>query len=96
MNLGLKAVNIAESFTQLDLLKSIAPIAGIVNGKINSTIKLSGDLQQDMTPNLKTITGDLLGELLSTTVNEKSSTLLSALDSKIPFIDLNKVNLNRS
>ena len=94
MNLGLKAVNIAESFTQLDLLKSIAPIAGIVNGKINSTIKLSGDLQQDMTPNLKTISGDLLGELLSTTVNEKSSTLLSALDSKIPFIDLNKVNLN--
>ncbi|MFD2909885.1 AsmA-like C-terminal region-containing protein [Flavobacterium ardleyense] len=94
MNLGLNAVNISETFTQLDMLKSIAPIAGVVNGKLNSTIKLSGDLQQDMTPSLKTITGDLIGELLSTTINEKNSTLLSSLDSKISFLDFSKVNLN--
>ena len=94
MNLGLDKVNIAESFTQLDMLKSIAPIAGVINGKINSTIKLSGDLQQDMTPNLKTISGDLLGQLLSTTVNEKNSALLTALGSNLKFIDMSKVNLN--
>ena len=94
MNLGLDKVNIAESFTQLDMLKSIAPIAGVINGKINSTIKLSGDLQQDMTPNLKTITGDLLGQLLSTTINEKNSTLLTALSSNVKFLDVSKVNLN--
>jgi hypothetical protein len=75
MNLGLNAVNIAESFTQLDMLKSIAPIAGVVNGKLNSTIKLSGDLQNDMTPNLKTISGDLFGQLLSTTINEKNTAM---------------------
>ena len=94
MNLGLDKVNIAESFTQLDMLKSIAPIAGVVNGKINSTIKLSGDLQQDMTPNLKTISGDLFGQLLSTTINEKNSELLTQLSSKVKFIDMSKVNLN--
>lgn len=94
MNLGLDKVNIAESFTQLDMLKSIAPIAGVINGKLNSTIKLSGDLQQDMTPNLKTISGDLLGQLLSTTINEKNSTLLTALSSNVKFIDMSKVNLN--
>ena len=94
MNLGLNAVNISESFTQLDMLKSIAPIAGVINGKLNSTIKLSGDLQQDMTPNLKTISGDLLGQLLSTTVNEKNSKLLSALTSNIKFLDVSKLNLN--
>jgi hypothetical protein len=94
MNLGLNAVNIAESFTQLDMLKSIAPIAGVINGKLNSTIKLSGDLQQDMTPNLKTISGDLLGQLLSTTVNEKNSTMLTALSSNVKFIDMSKINLN--
>lgn len=94
MNLGLDKVNIAESFTQLDMLKSIAPIAGVINGKLNSTIKLSGDLQQDMTPNLITISGDLLGQLLSTTVNEKNSALLTALSSNVKFIDMNKVNLN--
>ncbi len=94
MNLGLDKVNIAESFTQLDMLKSIAPIAGVINGKLNSTIKLSGDLQQDMTPNLKTISGDLLGQLLSTTVNDKNSAMLTALSSNMKFIDMSKLNLN--
>ena len=94
MDLGLNAVNIAESFTQLDMLKSIAPIAGVVNGKLNSTIKLSGDLQNDMTPNLKTISGDLFGQLLSTTINEKNSAMLTSLSSNLKFIDMSKVNLN--
>ena len=94
MDLGLNQVNIAESFTQLDMLKSIAPIAGVINGKLNSTINLSGKLTNDMTPDLKTITGDLIGQLLSTTVNDKNSKLLSTLASNLSFIDLNKLNLN--
>lgn len=93
MNLGLDKVNIAESFSQLDMLKSIAPIAGVINGKLNSTIKLSGDLKNDMTPNLKTISGDLFGQLLSTTINEKNSAMLTALSSNMKFIDMSKVNL---
>lgn len=94
MNLGLDKVSIAETFTQLDMMKSIAPIAGVINGKLNSTIQLSGDLQNDMTPNLKTISGDLEGQLLSTTVNEKNSALLSQLSSKVKFLDPSKLNLN--
>lgn len=94
MNLGLDKVSIAETFSQLDMMKSIAPIAGVINGKLNSTIQLSGDLQNDMTPNLKTISGDLVGQLLSTTVNEKNSALLSQLSSKIKFLDPSKLNLN--
>lgn len=94
MDLGLNAVNIAESFTQLDMLKSIAPIANTINGKLNSNIKLSGDLTQDMTPNLKTISGDLAGQLLSTTINENNSKLLSTLSSNVKFLDVSKLNLN--
>lgn len=95
MNLDLNKVNISETFTQLDMMKSIAPIANVINGKLNSTIKLSGNLDaKEMTPDLKTLTGDLVGQLLSTTVNASNSTLLSALDNQINFIDLKKVNLN--
>ena len=94
MNLGLNQVDIAQSFTQLDMLKKIAPIAGIINGKLNSTIKLNGNLTDEMSPDLKTLTGDLLGQLVSTTVNAKNSTLLTALTSNIKFLDLSKVNLN--
>jgi hypothetical protein len=77
------------------MLKKIAPIAGIVNGKINTTIKLNGNLDAtEMTPDLKTLSGDLIGQLLSTTLNANSSTMLKALSSNLKFIDLNKVNLN--
>ncbi|MDI1316196.1 AsmA-like C-terminal region-containing protein [Flavobacterium sp.] len=95
MNLGLNGVDIAQTFTQLEMMKKIAPIAGIINGKLNSTIKLSGNLKdKEMAPDLTSITGDLLGQLLSTTINSSNSTLLSALDDKLSFIDLKKLNLN--
>nr|WP_315158786.1 AsmA-like C-terminal region-containing protein [uncultured Flavobacterium sp.] len=95
MNLNLNQVDIQQSFTQLDMLKKIAPIAGIVNGKINTTIKLNGNLDAaEMTPDLKTISGDLIGQLLSTTISANNSTLLKALGSNLKFIDLDKVNLN--
>ncbi|MEL1253262.1 AsmA-like C-terminal region-containing protein [Flavobacterium sp. DGU38] len=95
MNLGFNQVDIAQTFTQLDMMKKIAPIAGIINGKLNSTIKLNGNLDaNELTPNLTSLSGDLLGQLLSTTVNAKNSTLLNALGSNIKFIDMNKVNLN--
>jgi len=95
MDLSLNQVDIAQSFTQLDMLKKIAPIAGIINGKLNSTIKLNGNLDaKELTPDLKTLTGDLLGQLLSTTVNSTNSTLLTALGSNLKFIDVSKINLN--
>lgn len=95
MNLGFNQVDISQTFTQLDMMKKIAPIAGIINGKLNSTIKLNGKLDaNELTPDLKSISGDLIGQLLSTTVNAQNSTLLSALSSNVKFLDLNKVNLN--
>ncbi len=95
VDLKMNQVDIAQTFTQLDMLKSIAPIAGVINGKLNSTIKVSGNLDaKEMTPDLKSISGDLLGQLLSTTINEKNSTLLTALGNNLKFIDLKNLNLN--
>jgi hypothetical protein len=47
-----------------------------------------------LTPDLKSLSGDLLGQLLSTTVNAKNSTLLTSLGSNVKFLDLSKLNLN--
>ncbi len=95
MNLNMNAVDIAQTFTQLDMMKNIAPIAGVVNGKLNTTINVKGLLDpKEMTPALNTITGDLKGQLLSTTVNPKTSGLLTKLDNSLNFIDLDKLNLN--
>ena len=95
MNLSLDKVDIAKSFTQLDMLKNIAPIAGAIAGRLNSNIKLNGNLDAiEMTPDLKTVTGDLLGQLLSSTINENNSQMLTALGSQLKFIDMKKINLN--
>ena len=95
MNLNLNEVDIQQTFTQLEMMKKIAPIAGVVNGRLNSTIKISGKLDaKEMTPNLATLNGDLLGQLLSTTINTNNSTVLTALTSNLKFIDMKKLNLN--
>ncbi len=94
MDLNLKELNIADSFTSLDMLKAIAPIAKTIEGKINSTIKISGNLGEDMTPDLKSISGDLLGQLLNTKLNTNNSKMLSLLGSKVDFLDVSKLNLN--
>jgi len=95
MDLGLASVDINQTFTQLDMLKKIAPIADAINGKLNSKINLSGTLDaKEMTPDLNTLSGDLFGQLLSTTINSKNSAVLSKLDDNVKFIDLSKLNLN--
>ncbi len=95
MDLGLNQVDIQQTFTQLEMMKKIAPIAGVINGKLNSNIQLSGNLDATkMTPDLKTISGDLSGQLLSTSINSSNSEILKALSSNLKFIDLQKLNLN--
>ncbi|WP_309608939.1 AsmA-like C-terminal region-containing protein [Flavobacterium sp.] len=95
MDLNLNKVDIAQSFTQLEMLKKIAPIAGVINGKLNSTIKLNGNLDaKQMTPNLQTLSGDMIGQLLETKVNPNNSQMLTALTENVKFLDVNKLNLN--
>lgn len=96
MNLNLNALDISSAFTQLEMLEKIAPIAGVISGKINSTIKLNGKLDaKELTPDLATLTGDLIGQLLETKVNADKSKLLSSLDSHLNFIDFEKLNIDK-
>ncbi|MGY0408075.1 MAG: AsmA family protein, partial [Polaribacter sp.] len=94
MDLKMQKLNIAESFSKLEMLKSIAPIAKSIDGKINTTIKVSGNLAEDMTPVLTSISGNLLGQLLNTKIKTNNSKVLSAISQNFDFIDLSKLNLN--
>lgn len=93
MNLGLDKVDVGQTFSLMNTLKTIAPIAEVINGKMNSTIQLSGTLNQSMLPNLNTLTGDLMGKFISGSLNKSRSTLLTELDNKASFIDLKDINL---
>tara|TARA_R110001583_G_scaffold49099_1_gene153756 strand:+ start:16061 stop:18634 length:2574 start_codon:yes stop_codon:yes gene_type:complete len=86
--------DISQSFTQLEMFKALAPISNLVQGKINTKLKVSGNLNDDLTPNLSSISGNALSEILSSTTTLKNSKALSLLSSNLNFIDLDKLNLN--
>ncbi|GGB81829.1 hypothetical protein GCM10007424_22400 [Flavobacterium suaedae] len=95
MSLDLNKVDIPSTFTQLEMLKSIAPIANVITGKLSTDIVLSGNLDnKEMTPVLNSLTGSLTGQLLNTAVKAENSKLLSSLDRNVDFIDMSKLNLD--
>lgn len=92
-NLGANGFEISEAFKGLELLQNIAPIAKYLQGKLNTTIGISGDLDKEFTPNLNTVSGNVLAELLGTEINADQSPLLTKLDGALSFIDFDKLNL---
>ena len=95
MDLGMNQVDIQQTFTQLEMMKKIAPIAGVINGKLNSSITLSGNLDsKSMTPDLNTLSGNLAGKLASTSLNPSNSNVLKSLGSNLKFLDLQQLDLN--
>ncbi|MGB1230691.1 MAG: AsmA-like C-terminal region-containing protein [Winogradskyella sp.] len=93
MQLGMQQFDISQSFKDLELLSFLAPIAKVLQGKLNSTIDISGFLDENFSPDLATITGKALAEVLTTKVNTNQSKLLTGLDSKLSFLDFNKLDL---
>ena len=93
MALGMDGFKIGESFKALDMFKVLAPVANALQGKLNSTIKLSGNLKDDMTPNLGALTGTILAEVLATNLDTKEAPLLKALDRKLSFLDMKAIDL---
>lgn len=93
MNLDAKNFNIGQSFKVLDLFKAIAPIANAIDGKINSKISLSGNLNSDFTPDLNSLTGDLLAQLMGSKIAIEQSPLLQKLESNLKFLDPKKLKL---
>ncbi|AUC74225.1 AsmA-like C-terminal region-containing protein [Olleya sp. Bg11-27] len=93
MNVGAKNFDIAQSFTDLHLLQALAPITKVLQGKLNSTINLSGSLGEDFTPLLNSISGDAFAELMTTKIEPKNEQLFSMLESKLTFLDFSKLDL---
>lgn len=93
MKLGMESFKIAETFKALEMFRTLAPIAKILQGTLNSDVQISGSLKDDFTPNLSTISGNILAELMTNQIDAKSAPLLSELDSKLSFLNLEKLNL---
>lgn len=93
MNLKVDAFDIATSFKELQLFQFLTPLANAVKGKLNSDISLSGNLKQDLTPQLTSLSGDVLGELLNAAFVKENSPLLQSFDQQLNFINVKDIDL---
>ena len=93
LNLGANGFDISKSFKELELLQNLAPIAKLLQGKINTNINLSGNLDQEFSPDLNSVSGKALAELLNTKIGATKDGLLSKLEGALSFIEFDKLNL---
>ncbi len=94
LNLNAANFDIAKSFKDLELLQGLAPIANVLQGKLNTNMNISGLLDDEFSPQLKTVSGKAFAELLTTTINDDQSALLSKLAGTLNFIDFEKLDLD--
>ena len=93
VDLTMNKLNIPEAFAQIEMLEKIAPIAKVVQGFINTKVSVNGKLNADLTPDLNTISGDLLASLVDSKIKGTESPLLSALDSHFTGLNLSNLSL---
>jgi hypothetical protein len=55
MDLALQNMGFKEAYTNFASVKSLAPIAQLIDGKFNTTLSMSGVLGKDMMPDLNTL-----------------------------------------
>lgn len=92
LNLGANDFDISKSFKDLELLQNIAPIAKLFQGKLNTTLSLSGNLDKEFSPVMNSVSGDALAELLTTKINTQDG-ILNKLEGALSFIDFDKLDL---
>ncbi|PTX44381.1 AsmA-like protein [Christiangramia gaetbulicola] len=95
MDLNLNSLDIASSFNGLELMQNLAPLASALEGKIQSTVNLKGNLNEDFTPQLATIAGNALAEILTAEINPEKAALLAKLDSELNFINFEDIDLSK-
>lgn len=93
MNLDLKEIDINESFGKLALLKYLAPVAKALDGDINTTLNLTGQLNKNLTPDLKTLVGSAVAQILTAEVSPEKTPLLSKLGEQVTFLNLDELSL---
>jgi len=93
MKLGLNSIDIVQSFNGLEIIQSLAPIAKALQGNLNTTLNLKGNLNNDLTPIMASLAGDAFAQILDAKVDSEKMPLLSKLNGRLNFIDLDNLGL---
>lgn len=92
-DLGLKIQNlsISQAATSFSIVKTFAPVAGLVNGKFSTDFRLNGELLQNFSPDLSTVNGDGLVNIAQASL--KDSKLVSGITSLTKLDNTDEVTM---
>ena len=93
MNLDLSKIDIEQSFEKLEMFQYLVPIAKALHGSLNTKFDLNGQLTKDLSPNLSTLAGTALAQVITADIDPEQAPLLSALGEKISFLNLEQLSL---
>jgi uncharacterized protein involved in outer membrane biogenesis len=91
MALKIDNMSIQQAASSFAVVSTYAPIAGLVNGKFSTDFKLSGELLQDMMPNMGTVDGAGLIKVAQASL--KGSKLVSSVTSLTKLENTDEVTL---
>ena len=94
-SMTLKELDIVESFSTLELFSSIAPFAKAFNGKMSTSLDLTGKLDAEFFPYMNSLNGDGLSKLQVKEIDPKKSNALSLLENNFSFVDLKKLDMKK-
>jgi hypothetical protein len=89
--LKIQDLSISQAATSFSMVKTFAPVAGLVNGKFSTDFKLSGELLQNFSPNLQTVNGG--GDVNIAQASLKDSKLVSGITSLTKLDNTDEVTL---
>jgi uncharacterized protein involved in outer membrane biogenesis len=89
--LKIQDLSISQAATSFSMVKTLAPVAGLVNGKFSTDFKLSGELLQNFSPNLQTVNGG--GDVNIAQASLKDSKLVSGITSLTKLDNTDEVTL---
>lgn len=91
MALKIDDLAIQEAAKSFSVIKTFAPIAGLVNGKFGTDFKINGELGQDMMPKMNTVNGSGLIKIAEAMLTK--STLVSGITSLTKLDNADNVSL---
>lgn len=90
-NMKVDALSIQQAASSFSVVKAYAPIAGLVNGNFGTDFRIRGELQQNMMPNLATVSGSGLIKIAQAALTQ--SKLVSGITALTKLNDSDQVTL---
>ena len=89
--LKIEGMSIQQAATSFSIVKTYAPIAGLVNGNFSTDFNVNGELSQDLMPKMNTVNGGGLVKIAQAVLTQ--SKLVSGVTSLTKLSDTDEVSL---